>query len=265
MNSTEGRDATMDENITTVDRRHAVSSFNLPNALTVLRLVLVPVFIWMKFQDSWAMQWAAFAVFAIAAITDRFDGQIARSRGLITDFGRIADPIADKALTLSAFAVLSWEQILPWWLTILIAVRELGITAWRAVLLRSGIVVSANSGGKLKTVLQIFAIGTLLIPWAHFVVMNEANLWWAQALEYFGLALAGAALAVTLWSGWVYVMEGVRLSRSTKGNDAEAGADAEVDGDADAEAEGDAGTAAPVAEESAESAVDKAVSENSEN
>ncbi|WP_022868069.1 CDP-diacylglycerol--glycerol-3-phosphate 3-phosphatidyltransferase [Schaalia vaccimaxillae] len=203
----------MDENVSALERKPKVSPVNLPNALTVLRLVLVPIFIWLKFQPEWSLQWIAFGVFAIAAMTDRLDGQIARARGLVTDFGRIADPIADKALTLGAFAMLSWEGILPWWLTILIAVRELGITVWRGFLLRRGIVVAANSGGKLKTVLQIFALGTLLVPWGHFVAMDESNLSWAVMFEYLGLALAGAALAVTLWSGFVYVLEGMRLWR----------------------------------------------------
>ena len=116
----------------------------------------------------------------------------------ITDFGRIVDPIADKALTLCGFAVASWLVNLPWWVTILIAVRELGITAMRAVFLRRGVVVSANQAGKLKTFMQIMALGVLLIPWGYFVAMDQmANEWWVVMMIRFGWALAGVALALT--------------------------------------------------------------------
>lgn len=206
----------MSENVSRVQRDSKVSVVNLPNALTVLRLVLVPVFVVLGLQSqSWSALWAAFVVFAIAAITDRFDGELARSWGQITDFGRIADPIADKALTLCGFALLSYQGFLPWWLTILIAVRELGITAMRAFFLRRGVVVSANQAGKLKTFMQIVALGTLLIPWAHFTAMSEANEGWVVLLIRLGQIFAGVALALTLYSGFMYVVEGVRLMRGS--------------------------------------------------
>ncbi|MDC4233049.1 CDP-diacylglycerol--glycerol-3-phosphate 3-phosphatidyltransferase [Actinomyces sp. B33] len=203
----------MEPTETRSDRHRSASQVNVPNALTLLRLVLVPVFVLVKLQPTWGMQWAALGIFAVAALTDKLDGHIARSQGLVTDFGKLADPVADKALTLSAFVLLSVEETLPWWLTGLVAVRELGITVWRSVLARRGVVVAANSGGKAKTLVQMLALGTLLIPWGHFVVMNEANRGWATVMTYAGLALAGVALAVTLWSGAVYVYEGVRSSR----------------------------------------------------
>ncbi len=155
----------MSDNVSRVQRNSKVPVVNLPNALTVLRLVLVPlIFVVLGLQSqSWSALWAAFFVFAVAAITDRFDGELARSWGQITDFGRIADPIADKALTLCGFALLSYQGFLPWWLTILIAVRELGITAMRAFFLRRGVVVSANQAGKLKTFMQMIALGMRLI------------------------------------------------------------------------------------------------------
>lgn len=207
----------MSENVSRVQRDSKVSVVNLPNALTVLRLVLVPVFVVLGLQSqSWSALWAAFVVFAIAAITDRFDGELARSWGQITDFGRIADPIADKALTLCGFGLLSYQGFLPWWLTILIAVRELGITAMRAFFLRRGVVVSANQAGKLKTFMQIMALGVLLIPWGYFLAMDQmANEWWVVMMIRFGWALAGVALALTLYSGIVYVIDGVRLMRAT--------------------------------------------------
>lgn len=214
----------MSENVSRVQRDSKVPVVNLPNALTVLRLLLVPVFIILGLQQSWPALWASFVVFAIAAITDRFDGKLARSRGQITDFGRIADPIADKALTLCGFGLLSYQGFLPWWLTILIAMRELGITAMRAFFLRRGVVVSANQAGKLKTFMQMVALGTLLIPWAHFVAMNEANEGWVVMLIRLGQIFAGIALALTLYSGVMYVIDGARLMRASSAD--EAGAEA---------------------------------------
>ena len=220
----------MSENVSRVQRDSKVPVVNLPNALTVLRLVLVPVFVVLGVQSqSWSALWAAFVVFAIAAITDRFDGELARSWGQITDFGRIADPIADKALTLCGFGLLSYQGFLPWWVTILIAVRELGITAMRAFFLRRGVVVSANQAGKLKTFMQMVALGTLLIPWAHFTVMNEAYEGWVVLVIRLGQIFAGVALALTLYSGFMYVVEGVRLMRGADGDEAvvESGAEEE--------------------------------------
>ena len=211
----------MSENVSRVQRDSKVPMVNLPNALTVVRLVLVPVFIVLGLQQSWSALWAAFVVFAVAAITDRFDGELARSWGQITDFGRIADPIADKALTLGGFGLLSYQGFLPWWLTILIAVRELGITAMRAFFLRRGVVVSANQTGKQKTFMQMVALGTLLIPWAHFTVMNEANEGWVVLVIRLGQIFAGVALALTLYSGFMYVLEGVRLMRGSGGSEDE--------------------------------------------
>ena len=210
----------MSENVSRVQRDSKVPVVNLPNALTVVRLVLVPVFIVLGLQQSWSALWAAFVVFAVAAITDRFDGELARSWGQITDFGRIADPIADKALTLCGFGLLSFQGFLPWWLTILIAVRELGITAMRAFFLRRGVVVSANQAGKLKTFMQVVALGMLLIPWAHFTAMNEANEGWVVIMIRLGQIFAGVALALTLYSGVMYVIDGVRLMRGAGADEA---------------------------------------------
>lgn len=211
----------MSENVSRVQRGSKVPVVNLPNALTVLRLVLVPVFVVLGLQSaSWTALWAAFVVFAVAAITDRFDGKLARSWGQITDFGRIADPIADKALTLCGFALLSYQGYLPWWVTILIAVRELGITAMRAFFLRRGVIVSANQAGKLKTFMQMVALGALLIPWAHFKHINDGNEWWVVLLIRLGQIFAGVALALTLYSGFMYVIDGVRLMRGASAGEA---------------------------------------------
>ncbi|MCD4556693.1 CDP-diacylglycerol--glycerol-3-phosphate 3-phosphatidyltransferase [Schaalia sp. lx-100] len=185
------------------------SPLNLPNALTVLRLILVPIFLVLALQDNSIARWTTLIVFCVAAATDHFDGKIARSYGIVTDFGRIADPIADKALTLGAFVILSVTEFVPWWFTVVIAVRELGITVMRSVFLRRGIVVSANMGGKLKTVLQMFFIFLLLIPWDLFLSYSVVEL----LAIYFIYPVGGAALFMTVWSGGVYVWEGIALRK----------------------------------------------------
>lgn len=143
-----------------------VSLVNLPNALTVLRLILVPVFLLALFAEGGHVsgwRWFAGGVFAVAAITDRYDGHIARKRGQVTDFGKIADPIADKALTGSALIGLSMLGDLAWWITVVILVREIGITLLRLVVIKYG-VIAASPGGKAKTLVQIVAIGLYVLP-----------------------------------------------------------------------------------------------------
>lgn len=205
----------MDDNVSRVDREHALSPYNIPNTLTVARLVLVPVFIWLMVSSLPNVRWWALAVFVVAAATDQLDGHIARSRNLVTDFGKIADPIADKALTLGAFVMLTVAGLLPWWVTALIALRELGITWLRAVLLKRGIVVAANKGGKLKTVLQMLSITILLVPWRAIGAGGGAVGAVATGFLHLGWTIAGLALLVTLWSGWVYLVEGMRLWRAS--------------------------------------------------
>jgi len=143
-----------------------VSAWNIANALTVFRLVLVPVFVVALFHggghlDGWRV--AAWGVFALASITDRFDGDIARKRGLVTEFGKLADPIADKALIGAALIGLSALGELWWWVTIVILVREVGVTLLRFWVIRHG-VIAASRGGKLKTVVQSLAIGLYILP-----------------------------------------------------------------------------------------------------
>ena len=202
----------MDNNVSRLDEGHSVPVVNVPNALTVLRLVLVPIFVWLMVADFSSARWWALAVFCVAAATDQLDGHIARKYNLITDFGKVADPIADKALTLGAFIMLSWIGDLPWWFTIIVAVRELGITWLRAVLLKRGIVVAANKGGKLKTVLQMLLIVLMLLPWAQFVgnPADSALPLWIYVMWFI---VGGAALVVTVWSGLVYIIGGWKLSK----------------------------------------------------
>lgn len=206
----------MDDNVSRVDRERRVSPLNLPNALTVLRLILVPVFILLLVSGAPSARWWALAVFMVAAYTDHLDGRIARARGLVTDFGKVVDPIADKALTLGAFIMLSIAHPWLWLVTVPVAIRELGITWWRADLLKRGVVVAANKGGKLKTVLQILAIWLLLIPW-DLIGASEFPLGLVAKIGFaLGCAAAVLALIVTLWSGWVYIAEERRLQKSAE-------------------------------------------------
>ena len=177
-----------------------VPVLNLANLLTVLRLVLVPFFLLALFVDdggSGTARVVAFAVFAVAAFTDRVDGQVARRRGLVTDFGKIADPIADKALTGAGLVGLSVLGELPWWVTVVVVVRELGITGLRFWVIRHG-VIPASRGGKLKTLLQTVAIGLYVLPLGptgHAV----------------GVAVMAVAVAVTLLTGVDYVVQALRM------------------------------------------------------
>jgi CDP-diacylglycerol---glycerol-3-phosphate 3-phosphatidyltransferase len=143
-----------------------VRVINIANMLTVLRLVLVPIFVLVLFAGDGhetVSRIAAFAVFAVAVITDRFDGALARNYGMVTEFGTLADPIADKTLIGAALIGLSVLGDLAWWVTVVILVREVGITVLRLLVLRRG-VIPASRGGKLKTLVQAVAIGLFVLP-----------------------------------------------------------------------------------------------------
>jgi CDP-diacylglycerol--glycerol-3-phosphate 3-phosphatidyltransferase len=178
------------------------SAWNIANALTTLRFALVPVFGWLLLThdgDADAYRIAAFIVFGAAVATDRLDGDIARRRGLVTDFGKIADPIADKALTGMAFVGVSLLGDLPWWVTVAVLVREWGVTAVRFWVIRYG-VMAAGAGGKLKTLLQSLALGAYILPlsgWPHAVAA----------------AFMAVAVAVTLVTGVDYLRHAFRLRR----------------------------------------------------
>ena len=139
---------------------------NIANGLTVLRLVLVPVFlVSLAAHGGHDRDWriASAAIFVVAGVTDSFDGQLARARGLVTPFGTLADPIADKALTGAAFIGLSVLGDLPWWVSAVVLTREFGVTALRLVVIRHGI-IPASRGGKAKTLLQGLALMLYLLP-----------------------------------------------------------------------------------------------------
>jgi CDP-diacylglycerol--glycerol-3-phosphate 3-phosphatidyltransferase len=190
------------------------SPWNIANALTMLRIVLVPLFGWLLLAEggqSPAYRYLAAATFTAAMITDRIDGDLARSRGLITKFGQIADPIADKALMTMAFVGLSVIDVVPWWVTVLVLVREWGITLLRFVVIRHG-VMPAGRGGKIKTVLQTVAIVMLTLP-----------LWtWPLGgfLELLAYAVLAVAVLVTVVTGLDYVRDALRLRRTSERADA---------------------------------------------
>ena len=182
-----------------------VSPWNLANYLTVLRLLLVPVFLAFLLADDGehaGYRLAAAAVFLLAALTDRIDGQIARSRGLITSFGQVADPIADKALIGAALIGLSLLDELPWWVTILVLVREIGVTLLRFVVIRHG-VMPAGRGGKLKTVLQTVAITLYLLPLTG-------------ALQAFSAVVMGVAVLLTVVTGVEIVVKALVLRTTSE-------------------------------------------------
>ncbi|WP_431680749.1 CDP-diacylglycerol--glycerol-3-phosphate 3-phosphatidyltransferase [Kitasatospora sp. KL5] len=176
--------------------------WNIANILTMLRLLLVPVFVLLLFADGghdpkWRS--VAWASFAIAMITDVFDGELARRKGLITDFGKIADPIADKAIMGAALIGLSVLGDLPWWITVVILARELGITLMRFWVIRYA-VIPASRGGKLKTLTQGIAVGM-------YVLVLTGPLATARAV------VMGVAVLLTVGTGLDYVGQAIRLRR----------------------------------------------------
>ncbi|OFE16542.1 CDP-diacylglycerol--glycerol-3-phosphate 3-phosphatidyltransferase [Humibacillus sp. DSM 29435] len=185
------------------------TDWNVPNALTVLRILLVPVYGVLLLHDSGAQPWWRFwawAVFAVAALTDGLDGKLARSRGQVTNFGKVADPIADKALTGMAFIGLSLLGDIWWWVTVVILLREFGITLMRFIVIRHG-VMPAGRGGKLKTMLQTFSLGLLTFPLS---VLPLAEVW-----RWGAYGILAVALVVTVVSGVDYVFKAVTLRETS--------------------------------------------------
>ncbi|GAA1782882.1 MAG: CDP-diacylglycerol--glycerol-3-phosphate 3-phosphatidyltransferase [Actinobacteria bacterium] len=187
-----------------------VSNWNLPNALTVLRIALVPFFGWLLLAEHGSddtLRWWAAGLFALAIATDRIDGDLARKRGLVTDFGKVTDPIADKALTGMAFVGLSVLGELPWWITIAVLVREWGITIMRFVVIRHG-VMPAGRGGKTKTALQSVALLMFILPLWTFPL--------ADALHVIAWLVMIAAVVLTLVTGIDIVVKALRLRQTSE-------------------------------------------------
>ena len=184
------------------DPSNEVPLLNIPNVLTVARLFMVPIFgyLVLAIEQTDSVQWASAIVFLIAALTDLVDGVWARRYGLVTNFGKIADPIADKALIGTALIALSVQGEIAWWVTGIIIFREVAITLMRFWVIKHG-VIPASRGGKVKTVSQIIAIVAFLIP------LNG----WVDAVAQMSL---GVALALTITTGIDYVIKARVLPRT---------------------------------------------------
>jgi CDP-diacylglycerol--glycerol-3-phosphate 3-phosphatidyltransferase len=181
-----------------------VSNWNAANALTALRLLLVPLFGWLLLVDGGdndRYRVLAALVFAVAAVTDRIDGELARRRGLVTDVGKIADPIADKALMGTALVGLSLLGELAWWITVVVLVREIGITLLRLVVIRHG-VMPAGRGGKAKTASQALAIVLYVLPLP-------------AVLHPVAEVVMAVAVVLTVVTGADYVVKAWRLTRTS--------------------------------------------------
>ena len=179
----------------------AVGILNAANVLTGVRVLLVPLFGWLLLSHPHSAPYriASVVVFVVASVTDRIDGELARRHGLVTEVGKMADPIADKALMGMALIGLSLLDELNWWVTIVMLVREVGITVLRFVVLRRG-VIPASRGGKLKTMVQAVAIGLYLLPLPDgWHLLAEVTM--------------AVALVLTVVTGVDYVVSAIARSR----------------------------------------------------
>lgn len=187
----------------------------LPNAITIARIICAPIFLWLLLADAGAdggLRWAAAILFIVAIATDGIDGYIARKYNIVSDLGKLLDPIADKALTGLAFVGLSILGELPWWITIVVLVREIGITVYRFIVV-SDHVLAAAWMGKLKTVFQAVALSIALIPFATFSdsTVWQGVVWWA------GVITMTIAVLLTIASGIDYIVTEVRAARQRRG------------------------------------------------
>ena len=174
---------------------------NLPNKLTILRICLIPFFVLCVKMPSTGMQIAAVAIYVIACATDALDGHLARSRGLVTNFGKFMDPIADKLLVMSAMIVLTAQGRMPDWVCILMLAREFLVSGFRLVAVENGVVIAAGPLGKLKTVFQMISTIALmlLVPVDGFALLGQPGIVIANVLMYI-------ALVLTVVSGADYIL-----------------------------------------------------------
>ncbi|MEC5183550.1 CDP-diacylglycerol--glycerol-3-phosphate 3-phosphatidyltransferase [Cryobacterium sp. MP_3.1] len=185
------------------------SNWNLPNIITIVRILLAPVFSWMLLADNGAdesLRWWAAVLFMVAIATDGVDGAIARRYNLVTDLGKLLDPIADKILTGAALIGLSILGELPWWVTLVILVREIGITVFRFAMLRDR-VIPASRGGKLKTIAQSVAISLALLP--LWLVFGD----WIHWVNTIAMTIA---LVLTVYTGVEYLVAARRENKQAK-------------------------------------------------
>lgn len=181
----------------------------LPNAITIVRILCAPVFLWMLLADGGAdgpLRWWAAVLFIVAIATDGIDGYLARRHHIVTDLGKLLDPIADKVLTGCAFVGLSILAELPWWITVVVLVREIGVTVHRLIVASSHVVAAAWMG-KLKTVAQAVALSLALLP--LWTVVGE----W---IHWVNLVTMTIAVILTVASGIDYVAAEVRGARRAR-------------------------------------------------
>jgi CDP-diacylglycerol--glycerol-3-phosphate 3-phosphatidyltransferase len=174
---------------------------NLPNALTVFRILALPFCAWALFQEAGkdpTWQVIAWTMFFIVGMTDVLDGRIARKRNQISNFGIILDPIADKAFIATALIGLSVLGKMPWWITALILIREIGVTVLRFAVIKRE-VISANRGGKIKSLLQNFSVGFYILPLPEYLYLPRD-------------ILLGIAVVLTLWTGFEYFRSALKRS-----------------------------------------------------
>jgi CDP-diacylglycerol--glycerol-3-phosphate 3-phosphatidyltransferase len=185
-----------------------VSNWSAPNIITIVRIFFAPVFIWMLLNAGGdvndPLRWWAAILFVVGMGTDGLDGWIARRYNLITDLGKILDPIADKILTGGALIALSILGELPWWVTGLILLREVGITVYRFVVINDR-VIPASRGGKIKTITQFLAITFALMPLAMI---------WGDWVNVVNIILMSAAVIITVLTGLDYLIDGWRQRRA---------------------------------------------------
>lgn len=185
-----------------------VSNANIANLITVLRILVAPLFVWLVVMDDGAdsaARWFAGLLFVAAIATDGIDGALARRRNLITNTGILLDPIADKVLIVGALGALWWVGELPLWIVLVIVVRELGITAFRFAVL-SHRVIPASPGGKVKTIAQAVTLSSWLIP--TWIVLGS----WVFVLNW---VLMGFVVVITTWTGVDYLVKGLRAPEKT--------------------------------------------------
>ena len=181
----------------------------LPNAITIVRILCAPVFCWMLLVDDGhdgTLRWWAAALFIVAIETDGIDGYLARKHNIVSDLGKLLDPIADKVLTGIAFVSLSILGELPWWITIVVLVREIGITVHRLIV-ASDHVVAAAWLGKLKTMAQAIALSFALLPLSTLV---------GDWIIWVNIVTMWAAVILTVVSGLDYVVTEARGARSDR-------------------------------------------------
>lgn len=187
---------------------------HVPNTITIVRIFFAPVFIWMLLaagpDPNSPLRWWGAGLFVVGMATDGIDGYLARKYNVVSDFGKLLDPIADKVLTGGALITLSILGELPWWVTALILLREVGITVFRLAVL-SDRVIPASRGGKIKTITQFVAITFALLP-MQAVIGDSANI--------INIVLMSAATIITVWTGLDYLLDAWRQSKKLSQSDA---------------------------------------------